>query len=126
VIITSCYAAVLALLFVGLSIHTIRLRRCKRIALGDQGDLELQRAIRMQGNCAEYVPFTLVLMICLEWQGASSLYLHVAGLCLLTGRFCHAWAIYTRDGRLRVIGMALTFTALIGSALRLLAHPLIS
>ena len=51
------YAAILALLYVCLSARTIGFRRKSRVSIGDGGDQELLRAIRMHANFAEYVPF---------------------------------------------------------------------
>lgn len=41
------YAALLALLFVGLSLQTLRMRRRLRIAVGDAGNLAMLRAMRV-------------------------------------------------------------------------------
>jgi uncharacterized membrane protein YecN with MAPEG domain len=54
--VTPVWAAAFALLFVLLSVRTLRLRRQLGIALGDSGNETLQRAIRVHANFAEYVP----------------------------------------------------------------------
>jgi uncharacterized membrane protein YecN with MAPEG domain len=61
-LITPFYAAFLGLGFVTLSILTLRLRRKFKIALGDGGNKQLLRAIRVHSNFAEYVPLALILI----------------------------------------------------------------
>nr|WP_265324035.1 MAPEG family protein [Aeromonas veronii] len=50
------YAALLALLFVLLSIRTIRTRHSRKVALGHGDDPAMLRAMRVHANFAEYVP----------------------------------------------------------------------
>lgn len=116
------YAALLAIVFVILSVRTIRLRRRLRIALGDAGNPTILRAIRTHSNFAEYVPMTLLLILMLELQGAHPALVHLLGLCLLVGRVLHAFGVSRdkEDYRFRVGGMTLTFGALLGAALCLL------
>ena len=68
--ITSIIASVLTVIFVRLSFAVIRLRRKNKVGLGSGGHEELERAIRAQGNFAEYVPFGIMLIACLEINGA--------------------------------------------------------
>jgi uncharacterized membrane protein YecN with MAPEG domain len=116
------YAALLALLFVVLSVRTLRLRRRLRIAVGDAGDATMLRAMRVHANFAEYVPLSLVLLFFVESDGASALLLHGLGLGLLVGRLVHAYGVSQARERFafRVIGMALTLGVLAVSALRLI------
>ena len=118
----SLYAALLTLLFVALSIRVIRLRRRLQVALGDSGNEPLLRAISVHSNFAEYVPLGLVLLYLVEGQGAHPILLHGLGVCLLIGRLSHAFGVSraNEDYRFRVVGMALTFTTLIGSSAYLL------
>ena len=60
--IVSTFAAILAILYIQLSFRVIKLRRAKRISLGDGGDKSLQAAIRTHANFIEYVPFSLILL----------------------------------------------------------------
>ena len=46
-VVTPLYAALLGLIFVGLSVRTIRLRRRYRVGVGDGNHAELQRAARV-------------------------------------------------------------------------------
>lgn len=116
------YAALLALLFVGLSIRTLRMRRQLGIAIGDAGNESMLRAMRVHSNFAEYVPLSLLLMYLVEVTGAPPLWVHGLGISVLLGRVSHAFGVsQTQENYVfRVAGMAMTFTPLIVSALRLL------
>jgi len=120
--VTPIYAALLALLFVFLSLRTIRLRRRHRVALGDGDNPELRRAMRAHANFAEYVPFALLLVYFVERDGAHLALVHALGLALLAGRLLHAWGVSQprEDFRFRVTGMVLSFGVLLTAALLLL------
>jgi uncharacterized membrane protein YecN with MAPEG domain len=119
------YASLLALLFVALSVRTLRLRHSLRIAIGDAGNERMLRAMRVHSNFAEYVPFCLLLVYLVEVRGGHALLVHGLGLCLLVGRAVHAWGLsQARENfRFRVAGMAMTFTTLLVSAAYLLFAP---
>ncbi len=119
---TPLYAAGLAVVFIALSVRTIRLRRSLQIALGDSDDERMVRAMRVHANFAEYVPFTLLLMLMLELAGGDGWHVHVIGACLVVGRLSHAFGVSRspEDYRFRVLGMVLTFGALVSSALGVL------
>lgn len=115
--ISSVYASVLALWIVLLSLRVIRLRRSKRIRLGDGGDPEMQAAIRAQGNSTEYVPIALILLFLLEFNSGNYLIIHMAGIALVTGRILHYKALKDNNLRLRVLGMQCTIFTIIALAL---------
>jgi hypothetical protein len=118
-IITAFYAALLALLFVFLSVRVIGWRREVRVELGHGDDNQLLRRMRVHANFAEYVPFTLLLMAMAESMTAPRPLIHLAGLILIAGRLIHAYGLSQTPHilRYRVWGMILTFTALCLSAL---------
>lgn len=122
------YAALLSLFFVFLSLRTLRMRRRLRIPLGDGGAEPMMRAVRVHSNFAEYVPLSLLLIYFVEQQGYAAWLVHALCLCLLAGRLAHAFGVSRtpEDYRLRVTGMALTFTALIVAALALLLRQFLS
>ncbi|EKE77178.1 MAPEG family protein [Gallaecimonas xiamenensis] len=113
--VTPLYAALLAVLFLVLSIATIKGRQRNRVSLGDGGHSDLARAIRVHGNFAEYVPMTLVLMLALESLNGPSPWLHLPGLLLLAGRAVHAFGVSQQQEKLvfRVAGMMMTFLAMV-------------
>lgn len=113
--ITALAASALTLIFIRLSLGVIRLRRSNKVSLGSGGHEDLERAIRAQGNFAEYVPFGLILIACLELNGAPWWLVCVPAITLIIGRVIHALGItepppYTRK---RVLGMVFTFNTLI-------------
>jgi uncharacterized protein len=117
------YAVPMVALFIALSARVIIYRRGNRIPLGDAGDRALLLRIRAQANCAEYMPFGLLLLMMAELSGAGLPGLHLAGLSLTIGRFVHALHLSYLPTRytMRVVGIILTFSAyLLAIALALL------
>jgi uncharacterized membrane protein YecN with MAPEG domain len=112
------YAAVLALLFVALSVRTLRMRRSLRIAIGDAGNESLLRAMRVHANFAEYVPLALLLIFFAETGGARPAMVHTLCACLVVGRLSHAIGVSRapENFRFRVAGVALTFVAILSSS----------
>ncbi|MBN8543101.1 MAG: MAPEG family protein [Alphaproteobacteria bacterium] len=129
--IVSLYAAALALLFVFLAVRTILARVKHGTALGDGGHHELQRAIRAHAHFAEYVPFSLLLILMLELQGSNHYLLHGLGITLAIGRLLHAYSllkcetyengqIIVSSMKFRQLGMFLSFGVIGISAVALL------
>lgn len=114
-IVTSIFASLLAIVFIQLSFAVIRLRRSNKVSLGSGGHAELERAIRAQGNFAEYVPIGLVLMACLELNSAPWWLVALTGFALTAGRLVHAKGINEAPPKFekRILGMKLTFNTLI-------------
>lgn len=112
------YAASLALLFVALSVRTLRLRRALGVPIGDGGNASMLRAMRVHANFAEYVPFCLLLLLFVEARGAPPWLVHALGAGLLVGRIAHALGVSrTQENyRYRVFGMASTFTVLLSAS----------
>jgi uncharacterized membrane protein YecN with MAPEG domain len=84
------------------------------------------KRMRTHANFAEYAGFGLVMLLLAELLGAQTLLLHLSGLALVLGRYIHAFG-FGRTPQipiLRVVGMALTFTSILFSAL-LVARALI-
>ena len=113
-ILTSIIAAVLTAVFIRLSFNVIGLRRKNKVGLGSGGNEDLERAIRAQGNFAEYVPFGLILLACLELNDAAWWLVAIPGVTLIIGRLIHAIGINTPppDFSKRVLGMKFTFITL--------------
>ena len=120
------YAAILAVMFVALSIRVIALRRASKLPLGFQGDIALERRVRAQGNFAEYVPLALLLLAFVEMQGAQAWLLHAMALVLVAGRLSHAYGVsqLRESFAFRVSGMAMTFTVILCAALAILTQSL--
>ena len=118
-VVTSIIAAILTIIFVKLSFAVIGLRRKNKVGLGSGGHEDLERAIRAQGNFAEYVPFGIILIACLELNRAPWWLLTIPGIALIMGRLIHAKGIQVPppDFSKRVLGMKLTFATLITLAI---------
>ena len=114
-LITSVIASVLTIIFVKLSFAVIGLRRKNKVGLGSGGHEDLERAIRAQGNFAEYVPFGIILIACIELNGAPWWLVALPGITLIIGRLIHAVGINQPppDFSKRVLGMKFTFYTLI-------------
>ena len=127
IVVTPIYAGLLALLYVFLSFRVIRMRRGARINLGDGGDAEMQRRMRVHGNFSEYVPLTLILMFLAEWLDQSVWLLHLMGVLLLVGRTAHAYGVSQTPQilPLRVAGMVSTIAAIIIGAIANLTGALV-
>ena len=117
--ITALYAGLLALLFFVLSIRVIRVRRGAKVSVGDGGNGDLLRRMRVHGNFAEYVPLALVLIGLAESMKFDPRILHALGIALVVGRVFHAIGLSPEKSilPLRVAGTALTFTVLIAAAI---------
>ncbi|MGA0024714.1 MAG: MAPEG family protein [Burkholderiales bacterium] len=124
--VTPLYAALLGLMFVALSVRTIRLRRRYRVAIGDGRNTLLQRAMRVNANFSEYVPLTLLLIWFVELHDGPRLHVHALGIALLCGRVLHAWGVSQdkENLRYRTAGMMLTFSVLITASLLILLYQL--
>jgi uncharacterized membrane protein YecN with MAPEG domain len=120
--ITAVFAALLALVLVGISIRVTVLRAQKKISFFDGGDKELGQAMRVQGNFIEYVPMALALMGLMEFMGAKAWLVYVFGALLLAARFAHAWGLYSGVFRARVVGTSTTWFLLAAGALTVLSQ----
>jgi uncharacterized membrane protein YecN with MAPEG domain len=116
------YAALLALLFLLLSVLVIARRRRLSIGFGAGADETLVRLVRIHANFAEYVPFTVLLLALAEARGASAFWLNLGGIALIAGRLAHALGLARAetDGVGRVVGMSLSQASLMLAILLIL------
>ncbi|SMC79659.1 MAPEG family protein [Polynucleobacter kasalickyi] len=113
-IVNSIIASVLTM-FVKRSFAVIGLRRKNKVGLGN-GDIDdLERAIRDQDNFAEYVPFGISLIACLELNGAPWSMVTIPGITLIIGKVIHAQGINQPPPNFskRILGTKFTFFTLI-------------
>ena len=110
---TSIYVGLSGLFMAWLALQTIKVRRAAKVKLGDNGNFELQSAIRAHGNFAEYMPITMMLLFLLEYNGAPALTIHLIGTAFLVGRWIHAQGLLKDDLHKRVVGMKFTLNILI-------------
>ena len=96
--ITALYAALLTLLVVILAAVVMQLRRTLKIGMGDGGNRDLARAIRVHGNAIESIPLFLVLFGVYELNHASPSALHFFGAVFFISRALHAWGLFSSGG----------------------------
>jgi uncharacterized membrane protein YecN with MAPEG domain len=113
--VTAVTAAILGLIFFRLSLNVIGYRRQHKVSLGSGGHDDLERAMRAQGNFAEYVPISLILIACLELNAAPWWLVAATGVALIAGRLLHAKGINQPPPNfgLRVLGMKFTLFNLV-------------
>jgi len=117
--ITLLFASLHALLMLMLLSRISRHRHGHRIGLGDGGDAELGRKIRVHGNFVEHVPFALLLLALLELSGLPASWLWIFGGALLIGRVMHAVGLSRTGGYSigRFWGTALTWLVLLAMSI---------
>ena len=116
--ITAVYASLLAILYIVLSYRVAQRRMRFQVGLGTGQNTELERAVRIHGNFAEYVPFTLLLLAFLEAGGGPAWAVHVAGAGLLVARGLHALGLTQSSGRSpgRFSGVVMTWLIILALA----------
>lgn len=109
--VTPLYAGILGFIYIGLSFLVILGRWKHKVNMGDGGQDELFKRIRLHGNFIEYVPFALILIFLAEREGASEVMIHVLGMMLVVSRIIHPIGLYYKFGMSggRTGGMVLTF-----------------
>jgi uncharacterized protein len=117
--ITALYAGLLGVLYLVLAGRVVAERRRAKVGLGTGGDAALERAVRVHGNFAEYVPVFLLLLLVAELNGAAMLLLHALGAAFVLARIGHAQGLSRRSGvsRGRFMGTLVSWGALLVLAL---------
>ena len=125
--ITGIYAAISALLLIVLSFRVIRLRVSTRTGIGDGGNHDLARSIRVHANAIEYLPLALLLLLLVEWNQTLPMIVHGFGIALVLGRILHAIGLSRSAGTspARFVGMVLTLLCMLGMAVLLLWQTLV-
>ena len=109
------YAAVFIVMGIVLAMLVIVQRRSKLVGIGDGGDKDLARAVRVHGNFMEHMPQGFAALILLPLLGAGTTLVHVVGGLLLLGRLMHAVGLrrYSGSSTGRVGGMVISQVALL-------------
>ncbi len=120
------WSGLLILLLVILSIRVVMARRSNRVLLGDGGNAQVTLAGRVFGNASEYIPTGIGALAVLTLLGAPAYALHAIGATLFLGRFIHAASLSDQKPTAgRILGMALTFLALIAAGGMLVVHAFV-
>ncbi|MBC7753589.1 MAG: MAPEG family protein [Moraxellaceae bacterium] len=120
--ITLIYAAILAAIYVGLSIRVIKHRFGTKTLFGDAGHHDLSIAVRTHGNFAEYVPFCLILIMGVELRDYSALTIHILGTVLIVARLSHVFGLKANKGAGlgRPLGVIATLLLMVTSSVLIL------
>lgn len=120
------WSGLLVLLMVILSIRVVMARRSNRILLGDGGNAQVALAGRVFGNASEYIPVGIAALVALTALGLPAYAIHAVGGTLFLGRLVHCVSLSDKKPTAgRVLGMALTFLALLAAGGMLLVHAFV-
>jgi hypothetical protein len=116
--ITALYAAILGLIIIALGINVTVHRVKLKVSLGDGGNPEMLRMIRLHANAIEYIPLALLLMLSYEINGGWHSALHIVGIALITGRLIQTMAMWSTEvaGAGRGFGQTLTWLSIVALA----------
>jgi uncharacterized protein len=114
-IVTSVFCAVLTFIFMRLSFQVVSIRKRTQLWLRPDGNEELERAIRAQTSFITYVPIGVVMVACLELNGAPWYLLVFMAMFLVIGRVLYIAGVTDPSGneKKRNLGIAFTFAALL-------------
>ena len=124
--VTSFYAGLLGILALALAMQVIRGRQRNRVSVGDGGNPEMLRLMRVQANFSEYVPLALLLIMLGEILGVPRWLVHGEGLVLLAARLLHAWGLGATE-RVhpgRFVGILATFAVIAVGSIVLIVRTL--
>ena len=112
---TAIYAGILAVLYIIISLRVSLGRKKNKVNLGDGGNEDMQKRIRVHGNFAEYVPMALLLMAIVEINGGVGWAIHVLGIALVVGRLLHAYGLSAGVLPGRAIGSLLSWLVIVAA-----------
>ncbi|MFO1068742.1 MAG: MAPEG family protein [Geminicoccaceae bacterium] len=107
--IATIYASLLGLVYLAASWYLILLKRLARRWQNDKPLRFYDRASHGRDHLADYVPFGVVMLALLEYDGMPGWWLNLLGLLLLFGNLVHVYAFvwFPGDRRAGMIGMVL-------------------
>ena len=117
--ITALYGGILALIVIALAINVTVHRVKLQVPLGDGGNAQMRRMIRLHGNAAEYIPLAVALMLIYEINGGWRTALHIIGVALVAGRLLQTAGMWGTEtpGFGRGTGQTLTWLAIAALAM---------
>lgn len=122
------WSGLLLFVLIALSVNVVISRNRHRVLLGDGGVEPMNIAVRAFGNAAEYIPIGIGAMILMALLSAPIWLMHVVGVLLFIGRAVHPFGLSAtgRPRPARLIGMVLTYAALVTAAVNLVAGSLLN
>ena len=120
------WSGLLILLLVVLSVRVVMGRQKHRVALGDGGNDDMVLRGRIFGNASEYIPVGIAALAVLTLLGMPAYTVQAVGGVLVLGRVLHAAGLTAgKPTPGRLLGMVLTYLALIAAAGMLLVHAFV-
>ena len=120
------WSGLLILLLVILSFRVVMGRQKHRVVLGDGGNDDMVLRGRVFGNASEYIPVGIAALAVLTLLGLPAWCLHAVGGVLFVGRLLHATGLTaSKPTPGRLLGMVLTYLALIAAAGMLIVHAFV-
>jgi uncharacterized membrane protein YecN with MAPEG domain len=120
------WSGLLIVLMVVLANRVVWARRSNRVLLGDGGNAQVALAGRVFGNASEYIPVGIAALVALVALGLPAYAIHVVGGTLFLGRLVHCVSLSDKKPTAgRVLGMVLTFLALLIAGGMLLVHAFV-
>ena len=122
------WSGLLLFVLIALSVNVVVSRNRHRVLLGDGGVEPMNVAVRAFGNASEYIPIGIGAMILMALLGAPVWVMHVVGALLFLGRAVHPFGLSTtgRPKPARLVGMVLTYAALVTAAVDLVVRSLLN
>ena len=113
--VAALYAGLCALLLIVFAALISRFRMKFRVGLGDGGNAELSRAIRVHGNAIEWMLPMLLLLLIAELNHTSHVLLHICGAAFVLARIAHAVGLTRRSGESpgRKLGTVVSWTVIV-------------
>jgi len=116
-------ASILALIQIFLAGLVIFARFNHKVGIGDGGNENLNRKIRVHGNLIENAPIFLILLTLLELSGADKFTVTILGGVFIVARISHAFALSQTANLLTPLravgGIGSTLTIVISAAMLL-------
>lgn len=120
------WSGLLIVLMVVLAVRVISARRSNRVLIGDGGNAHVALSGRVFGNASEYIPLGVAALAVLVVLGIPAWAIHAVGGTLFLGRLVHCVSLSDKKPTAgRVLGMVLTFLALLIAAGMLLVHAFV-
>lgn len=109
------YIVVLIAIFITLTFAVIFQRRSKQVGIGDGGDRQMARWIRVHGNFVETASFGIPAIFGVVFAGAGTGAVHLVAILFILARLAHAQGLSSSAGSSpgRVAGMLGTVSALL-------------
>jgi hypothetical protein len=122
--ITLTIAAAAALINIWLGVRVSQLRLRHKVSVGEGGNAQVTARMRAHANFVEYTPFFLILLALVELSRGSKTWLWAVAIVYILGRLAHPFGMdRAAPNTLRMIGVVITWTVLLGLAIYALTIP---